>query len=101
MVESGYAIDDCLLNVKERRDYIKDLEKANIKKQLAVQILKQFIVPGSGAEAAISHGYNIVDFRVMWFDLLEFYEGLLLSNAIKRVYVIHSLLTGENKKCYT
>jgi hypothetical protein len=96
MIDLGYVIGDCQLNAKERRLYLKDLETNNIKKQLAVQIFKQFIVAGSGSEAAISNGYNLMDFRIMWWDLLDFYEGLLLSNGTTRVYAIHNFYAGPS-----
>ena len=97
MVDMGYVVDDLQLTTKERREYEQYVQKKTSKKQLAVQILKQFITLGSGAEAAITNGYNLNDFRIMWFDLLDFYEGLLLHNAISRVNACYLLSLNSGK----
>ena len=98
MVQVGYKVDDLNLTSKERREYDSEKLKLGCLKQLAVSVFRQHIVPGSAAETCITRGYNLNDFRIMYFEFKDFYEGLLLHNVLSHAQRYVALFMGGTAK---
>ena len=82
MRDMGMVVGDLSLTSKERQQYEKDLHVNECLKQMAANIFKKHIAPGSNADLVITRGADMMDFHVMYFDWLEQYEGLRLHNVL-------------------
>jgi len=82
MRDMGMVVGDLSLTSKERQIYEKDLHANECLKQMAANTFKKHIAPGSIADLVITRGADMRDFRVMYFDWIEHYEGLRLHNVI-------------------
>ena len=82
MVRAKMVVGDHALSAKERKEYITDMLKFECSRQFEVGVFKSHIKPGSAADRVISRGYDLGDFRIMYFDWLAYYEGLRLQNVL-------------------
>ena len=76
MARAKIVIGDLALSTKERKEYNTDMLKFECSRQFAVGVFKSHTKPGSAADRVISRGYDLGDFRIMYFDWLTYYEGL-------------------------
>ena len=90
----GYQPGDYRLRIKNRKKWIAKVAENALKKEHAISFLSLALVPGSHAESIVFPGKVQMDFKQMWFALIDRFQGnrleVLLPYVIKYVKELRS-----------
>lgn len=91
--QQGRKAGDLSLTTAKWHEFKKDLEKVEIKHQIAVSLLVNSVIKGSFVETLIRPGMLVKDFSQMWSALVEYFRGkllhIMLAIAVQYVNVMN------------